>query len=61
MEVALNSKLLGKSLEVFYISPDTGDMKELPYSINNNKINFTISNLDTYGVVIISEKNKWQR
>jgi hypothetical protein len=58
MDVLLNSKPLGKDLGVFYASPDWGDIKELKYSISNNKMSFTIPSLDTYGVVYIGEKNK---
>lgn len=60
MDVSLNSKLLGKELGVFYISPDWSEMKELNYTINNNKISFVIPNLETYSVIFIGEKDKFQ-
>lgn len=56
MNVTLNSKLLGKDLGVYYVSPDWSGTKELKYSIVNNKISFVLPYLDTYGVIYIGEK-----
>ena len=57
LKVTLNSKLLGQKLYVYFASPDDNSKTELSYSIENNKISFTIPSLSTYGVVYICEKS----
>lgn len=56
MDVPLNSLLLGKDLAVTYASPDWDGLKELEFSISNNRISFIIPDLDTYGIITIGEK-----
>jgi hypothetical protein len=57
MDISLNEQLRDNDLNVFYISPDWKDIKELKYSVADSKISFIIPDLDTYGIIYVGEKN----
>ena len=55
LKVTLDPELLGKDLNVSYMSPDWAGIEELSYTLSDGSVEFQIPNLEFYGVVSVEE------
>ncbi|MHB8947296.1 MAG: hypothetical protein ACYC6I_12265, partial [Bacillota bacterium] len=61
ISVRTGGRLWGKTLGVYYLSPDDGGVaRELAFTTSGDSISFRVPRLETYGVVAIGEKGRFE-
>ncbi len=60
VSVRTGGRLWGKTLVVYYLSPDDGTARELTFTTSGDSISFRVPRLETYGVVAIGEKGRFE-
>ncbi|MHB0886954.1 MAG: hypothetical protein ACYC41_13850, partial [Bacillota bacterium] len=60
ISVRTGGRLWGKALGVYYLSPDDGTARDLAFTTSGDTISFRVPRLETYGVVAVGEKGRFE-